>query len=63
MVISPQYSRIPDDHGANGHGHVGNLYTTFMNAVGGNRDTFGQMDPLLGTDFDQYGPCNVLLAS
>ena len=49
-------------HGSNGHRHIGNLYTTFLNAVGDNRETFGQLDPLLDKDFDQRGPCDELLA-
>ena len=49
-------------HGADGHRHIGNLYTAFLNAVGDNRETFGQIDPLLGKDVDQRGPCEELLA-
>jgi hypothetical protein len=48
-------------HGAKGHRHIGNLYTTFLNAVGDNRETFGQRDPLLEKEFDQRGPCEELL--
>ena len=29
--------------------------------IGDNRETFGQMDPLLGKDVDQRGPCEELL--
>ena len=49
-------------HGADGHKHIGNLYTTFLNAVGDHREFFGQMDPLMGRDVDQRGPCEELLA-
>jgi len=49
-------------HGSDGHRHIGNLYTTFLNAVGDNRESFGQIDPLLNQDVDQRGPCEQLLA-
>ena len=49
-------------HGAKNHKHIGNLYTTLLNAAGDRRETFGQPDPLLGKDVDQRGPVGELLA-
>lgn len=48
-------------HGANGHRHIGNLYTTFLQAVGDSRESFGQPDPLLAQDVDERGPLSQLL--
>ena len=49
-------------HGAEGHRHIGNFYTTLLNAVGDPAETFGQQDPLLEKDIDQRGPCEELLS-
>lgn len=49
-------------YGQKGHRHIGNLYTTFLNAVGDKRETFGVPDPHLGTDIDQRGPVAELMA-
>ncbi len=56
-----RYLELPG-HGAKGHRHIGNLYTTFLNAAGDRRETFGQPDPLLGKDVDQKGGISELLA-
>lgn len=48
-------------HGKSGNRHIGNLYTTLLNAVGDKRETFGSPDPLVGTDVDQKGPLSELL--
>jgi hypothetical protein len=49
-----RYLELPG-HGAKGHKHIGNLYTTLLNAAGDQRETFGQPDPILGNDVDQKG--------
>lgn len=51
---SGRYLELPG-HGAKNHKHIGNLYTTFLNAVGDPRESFGQADPILGKDVDQKG--------
>ncbi len=56
-----RYLELPG-HGAKDHKHIGNLYTTLLNAAGDKRETFGQPDPLLGKDVDQKGPIAELLA-
>lgn len=55
-----KYLELPG-HGAKGHKHIGNLYTTLLHAAGDTRDTFGQPDPILGKDVDQKGPISELL--
>lgn len=57
---SGRYLEYPG-HGARGHRHIGNLYTTLLHAAGDRRDLFGQPDPLLGRDIDQRGPLSELL--
>jgi hypothetical protein len=49
-----RYLELPG-HGARGHKHIGNLYTTLPNAAGDTRESFGQPDPILGGDVDQKG--------
>ncbi|VTU02060.1 Uncharacterized protein OS=Pirellula staleyi (strain ATCC 27377 / DSM 6068 / ICPB 4128) GN=Psta_0305 PE=4 SV=1: HXXSHH [Gemmataceae bacterium] len=56
-----RYLELPG-HGAKGHKHIGNLYTTFLNAAGDQRETFGQPDQILGGDVDQKGGVAELLA-
>ena len=56
-----RYLELPA-HGAKAHKHIGNLYTTLLNAAGDARETFGHPDPLLGKDVDQKGGIGELLA-
>lgn len=56
-----RYLELPG-HGARDHKHIGNLYTTLLNAVGDRRESFGQPDPILGKDVDQKGGIGELLA-
>lgn len=58
---SGRYLELPG-HGAKGHKHIGNLYTTLLNVAGDKRETFGQPDPILGKDVDQKGGISELLA-
>jgi hypothetical protein len=60
-IRAGRYIEFPG-HGANGHRHIGNLYTTLLHAVGDRRELFGQPDPFLGRDVDQRGPLSELLA-
>lgn len=56
-----RYLELPG-HGATGHKHIGNMYTTLLNAAGDRRESFGQPDPILGKDVDQKGGIAELLA-
>jgi hypothetical protein len=47
--------------GLKGHRTIGNLYATFLHAIGAGRNYFGVMDPMLG-DLDLNGPLTELLA-
>lgn len=58
---SGRYLELPG-HGGKNHKHIGNLYCTLFHAAGHARDTFGQIDPILGKDVDQKGPISELLA-
>ena len=60
-IKAGRYLELPG-HGAKGHKHIGNLYTTFLHAAGHKIDSFGQPDPLLGRDVDQRGPVGELPA-
>lgn len=60
-IKAGRYLELPG-HGAKGHKHIGNLYTTLLNASGDNREFFGRPDPILGRDVDQRGPVAELLA-
>jgi len=44
-----------------GHRTIGNLYATFLHAIGEGRNYFGVMDRMLG-DLDLNGPLTELLA-
>jgi hypothetical protein len=48
--------------GKKGHREIGNLYTTFLHAVGDRRDYFGLRDPMLKGDAAGKGPLSELLA-
>jgi hypothetical protein len=48
-------------HGAKNHKHIGNMYTTLLNAAGNKAESFGQPDPILGKDVDQKGGIAELL--
>jgi hypothetical protein len=48
--------------GKKGHREIGNLYTTFLHAVGDRRDYFGLHDPMLKNDATANGPLPELLA-
>ncbi len=59
---SGRYIEYPG-HGANGNKTIGNLYTTFLHAIGADDvNLFGRPDPLVGRDVDQNGPLSELLA-
>lgn len=47
--------------GKKGHREIGNLYTTFLHAVGDKRDYFGMRDPMLKGDAAGKGPLPELL--
>lgn len=47
--------------GKKGHKTIGNLYATFLHAIGDNREFFGTKDPQL-KDLDLNGPLSELLA-
>jgi hypothetical protein len=47
--------------GKKGHREIGNLYTTFLHAVGDRRDYFGLRDPMLKGDAAGKGPLPELL--
>jgi Protein of unknown function (DUF1552) len=55
-----RYLELPS-HGARQHKHIGNLYTTLLNAAGDRRESFGQPDPIIGNDMDQKGGIAELL--
>ena len=55
MKLGGNYINYPG-YGKPGHRTVGSLYTTFLNSVGQNQQTFGRIDPDLDLKAMQTGP-------
>jgi hypothetical protein len=60
MKLGGQYVNYPG-YGKPGHRTVGSLYTTFLNSVGQNQQTFGRIDPELDLKAMQTGPLSELM--
>ena len=60
MKLGGQYVNYPG-YGKPGHRTVGSLYTTFLNSVGKNQQTFGRIDPDLDLKAMQTGPLSELM--
>ena len=60
MKLGGNYINYPG-YGKQGHRTVGSLYTTFLNSVGQNQQTFGRIDPDLDLKAMQTGPLAELM--
>ena len=61
MKLGGKYVNYPG-YGKAGHRTVGSLYTSFLNSVGQNQQTFGRIDPDLDLQAMQTGPLAELMA-
>jgi hypothetical protein len=61
MKLGGTYVNYPG-YGKARHRTVGSLYTSFLNSVGQNQQTFGHIDPDLDLQTMQTGPLAELMA-